>query len=419
MKILLYGLGRGHLIVEKYLKEKHEIVGYVDEFLKEKEYNGVSVYTKECIKNLDYECIVIAIEPNRERKKAYNDLKSLGIKDDRIMDFFDLYMEYYSYRLELPLKRIDKVMSNVHNKLDGIILGISHGLCAINTNHMKGNFCNLAIPSQDLYYNLKQLKHLIKYYKDKADQLQYVIIDMFSYIYFNYDISLTKNAVLYFEESGYRDDECHNFAKNKNFNGTVSEELLKRHEGYVKEAKEKLFNREKRKEKRIFSYLFNMDNVNVNEDFKELGIYDKYVSDIYVRSEREKVITDEEIEQLKLEDKPNSIAVNMFTETVKENIEIFDELLKTIFNLNKDMKVYLVLIPQYIEKEIKVQAEEVEWKPQFYDILYKFREKYKFEILDFKDYEEISAKQEYYYDYGHLNYTGSMVFTELLNNYIY
>ena len=61
MKILLYGLGRGHLIVEKYLKEKHEIVGYVDEFLKEKEYNGVSVYTKECIKNLDKECIVKAI----------------------------------------------------------------------------------------------------------------------------------------------------------------------------------------------------------------------------------------------------------------------------------------------------------------------------------------------------------------------
>ncbi|WP_294345357.1 hypothetical protein [uncultured Clostridium sp.] len=419
MKILLYGLERGHLIAEKYLKKEHKIIGYVDEFYKGKVYNGLNVYSKESINDLNFDYIVIAIESTEVRKVAYEDLKQLGIESKKIVDFFDIYMECYSYKLDIPVKKIDRIMSNVNKPLDGIILGISHGLCGINPKYLQKNFCNLAIPSQDLYYNLKQLKHLIKNYREKVENLQYVVIDMFTYIYFNYDISLTKNAVLYYELSGYRDDESHNFAKNKNFDGTISEELAKIQEKYEKDAREKYSREDVRARKEIYNSLFDMDNVDINEDFKRIGIYDRYVSDFGTRVERERVITDEEIEKLKSEDMPNSIAVNMFSETVKENIEIFNEMLKTIFELNKDMKVYLVLIPQYIEREIKVQKEDLDWKPKFYDILDKFKEEYKFEVLDFKDCEAISAKREYYYDFGHLNYQGSMVFTELLNSYIY
>lgn len=419
MEILLYGLERGHLIVEKYLKRNHKIIGYVDEFFKGKVYNGVDVYSKESINDLKFDYIVISIESVEERKKAYENLLNIGIETNKIVDFFDIFMECYSYRLDVPEKKIDRIMSNVNEPLDGIILGISHGLCGINPKYLQKNFCNLAIPSQDLYYNLKQLKHLIENYKDKIEKLQYVVIDMFTYIYFNYDISLTKNAVLYYELSGYRDDESHNFAKNKNFDGTIAEELAKIQAGYEKEGIEKYSRKDVKEKKEIYNSLFNMDNVDVNEDFKRIGIYDRYVSDFYTRVERERIITDEEIEKLKSEDMPNSIAVNMFSETVKENIEIFNEMLETIFEINKDMKVYLVLIPQYIEREIKVQKEDLEWKPKFYDILDKFSEKYKFEVLDFKDCEDISSNREYYYDFGHLNYKGSMVFTELLNSYIY
>ena len=67
---------------------------------------------------------------------------------------------------------------------------------------------------------------------DLYKNIKYAIIDMYTYTYFNYDISMTNNAVLYYENSGYREDEKHNFDNNKNFTGTIQEELDKRQQMY-------------------------------------------------------------------------------------------------------------------------------------------------------------------------------------------
>ena len=57
-------------------------------------------------------------------------------------------------------------------------------------------------------------------------------------------------------------------------------------------------------------------------------------------------------------------------------------------------------------------------KSRFYNIINSFKLKYKFKVLDFKNCEEISANEKYYFDAGHLNDLGAKEFTKLLNCYI-
>ena len=73
---------------------------------------------------------------------------------------FDLNM---FIRAITPLATVDRVMKNpLHKEYTGMVLGISHAEVGIIPELLTGNFCNLAVSSQDIYYNYITLKTFLK-----------------------------------------------------------------------------------------------------------------------------------------------------------------------------------------------------------------------------------------------------------------
>lgn len=137
-----------------------------------------------------YECIIIAVKDLSSAQDFSNLLKYI------LKDTATIIINFYAmYHISLPLSKVDRVMSNpFHTDYTGMILGISHAEVGVLPQLLHGNFCNLAVSSQDIYYNMKTLKYCMDYYKSKIQNLQYLIFDMFDYSYFNYDTSLCKAA---------------------------------------------------------------------------------------------------------------------------------------------------------------------------------------------------------------------------------
>lgn len=418
MKVIIYGLDRSRKVIERNLRDNCEIVGYCDDFYKLGVYSDKNLIALDEIKDTDFDYIIISSMNEERVEEINNKLINAGIEKDKILKFFSLYKELCTYLLELPLKRSHRILSNMGDDIEGIILGISHGAVDINPKYLDKKFCNLAIPMQDLYYNLKQLKTLVYDYPEKVKNIKYAIIDMYTYTYFNYDISMTNNAVLYYENSGYREDEKHNFDNNKNFTGTIQEELDKRQQMYEDREESSFQDEDKKHQLDVFRLLFDINAMDVTYDYKNINIYKDYCVDFPLRKDREKIISDEEIEELKRTETPSSLQTFQFSKTLAENRTVFREILKLLNEINENIKIYLVLIPEYNERELYLQKQEKFWKESFYRTLEIFREDFKFTVLDFKDYKELYTNRDYYYDSGHLNYKGSVEFTELLNNYI-
>lgn len=418
MKVIIYGLDRSRKVIERNLRDNCEIVGYCDDFYKLGVYSDKNLIALDEIKDTDFDYIIISSMNEERVEEINNKLINAGIEKEKILKFFSLYKELCTYLLELPLKRSHRILSNMGNDIEGVILGISHGAVDINPKYLDKKFCNLAIPMQDLYYNLKQLKTLVYDYPEKVKNIKYAIIDMYTYTYFNYDISMTNNAILYYENSGYKEDEKHNFDNNKNFTGTIQEELDKRQQMYEDEQDTSFQDKDKKHQLDVFRLLFDINAMDVTYDYKNINIYKDYCVDFPLRKDREKIISDEEIEELKRTETPSSLQTFQFSKTLAENRTVFREILKLLNEINENIKIYLVLIPEYNERELYLQKQEKFWKESFYRTLEIFREDFKFTVLDFKDYKELYTNRDYYYDSGHLNYKGSVEFTELLNNYI-
>lgn len=393
MNVIIYGIGSGRIRVEKYLKKCHKIIGYSDSFFGGNNFNDKKFYKPNNLLNVEFDYIIIAIGDGDISKKVFQDLINYKIEKTKILDFY----ENYCYIFRNEFKITNRIMKNTDKSFDGLILGISHGKVGINPKYLSKSFYNFAWGSQDLFYNLKQLNELQKNYKERIKNLQYVILDMFSYTYFNYDVSLTKNALKYFRDVGLDFDELHNFPKD------IIESLKT----------------SRKNQEILFNDLFNSNIINVKDDMKEVGSYDDMYSDFSSKKARNKILSDEEIKTYKRSQIVySSIQKKEFSDTEKENIKVFEEILKTLKEINHNIKIYIVLIPQYKVVEDNLKIMEQEWKIKFYNTLNNFKKNYNFKVLDFKNNEEISSEKKYYYDMYHLNYEGAKRFTKLLDSYI-
>lgn len=379
MKCIIYGLGSGRLRVERYLKNEHDIIGYSDTFYVKDTFNDKKFYKPSELKSVYFDYIIICVGDISARTKIKKELVNYGVKSEKVIEFYLTYRKYINLEKSIREKE--------GNNYESIVLGISHSLYGISKSYLKYKSLKLCAAGQDLFYNLEKLKMNLEIIK----KCKCAIVDMHTYTYFNYDISLGKAALDYILENDFIDN-LHNFNRNSNYN-SIEEELS-------------LLNVQ------AFENLFNVSNIDGLEDYIESGVYSKEYLDIY----DERCLNPENLELRKLP--PSNIQRKIFTNTERENIRIFEDILRTLKQNNKEIKIYLVLIPQYIETENNIKQHEENWKIRFYDVLNKLSEKYEFKILDFKECQEISGDCKYYCDNIHLNATGSIRFTQLLNSYI-
>ncbi len=253
----------------------------------------------------------------------------------------------------------------------------------------------MAVRSQDIYYNYITIDRCMKYYSENFRELNCVIFDMYDYNYFNYDISLLKNAInFYYSQGGIIEDE-HNFLKNKFFEKSLKKEL---------ELKTKVISEQ---EILVRDLLFENIYGGFSELFSDLPREGEYTNTISF---------DEPLPARKF---VSDLVQRRFEDTIKENINTFEKLLKLLKRIKPGIRIICILMPRFYTMELAMQGIMKEWKSEFESIIFQMQELYGIEYLNFKDCKDISNNPHFYKDVNHLNDIGAVAFTSLLNNILF
>ena len=339
---------------------------------------------------LGIDVVVLAFEQESVAARISEIIRLSNTEDTIVIDFYSL-----RYRLASKMKA-DFIMRNpVNDHYDGLVFGISHSEVGIIPQRLgNGIYANLAVGSQDLYYNYKTLEYCLSCYPDKIRSLRTVILDMYDYSYFNYDVSLSAQLPQYLGFGGYNKDQ-HNFIDNKNyksitFNEIVNLALSEHIQGVTEEMVD------------VWEMMFGPDVYSCFECMEHNLLNFKY---------RIEVVSDEKCNEFRLK----SIAEKVFERTVTENISVIRNFFELLTTINPDIKVYLVTIPRFEGVWNKEEIMVRNWKDRFIDIISQLQKDYRFEYLDLSRHE-IATCRYYYHDHSHFNIYGAMRFTDMLND---
>lgn len=339
---------------------------------------------------IKYDCIIVGFKNVGDTQELCVLIKSiLSNNTTPVINYFAWY------EAGIPITRIERTFLNPSkDHFDGMILGISYAFVGILAEKLNLPFCNLAISSQDLYYNLKTLEFCIIHYKHKIPNLKYLIIDLYDYTYFNYDVSLSRNIYDYLEWGGFNLDE-HNLSINKHYITTMetwNDLLIKRKCQYLDLSNVDLWNG-------LFPDVYGYNNY---EDFSNFDHIEN----------RNKIICDEDIEKYVVE---TAIVKNTYEKTIKENIGYLDQLLQLAKQTWPDIKIYLITLPQYVKTREKRKNSYAPWEVQFKSVLNDLNKKHNFIYKSFYDHP-MTQDNIYFHDINHLNYYGAFTFTQLIND---
>ena len=389
--VLVVGNLKDSLLCIKQLEKNGANFALAEEFLNGEpcEYDTISVFD---VKEEQFDLFVVS---EKNAAPIADMLKTeLSVKAEKILPFWQLY------KASLPERICDRVMLDPrYDSYDGVILGLSNVEVGILSDRLKAKFCNLAVSSQDIYYNLKTLEYCCENYYEKLKTLKYAIIDLHDYNYFNYDNSKSVSAIKYLGFGGYNLDE-HNFKKNKNYQGDYS--------SYV-ETLEKL-KLEGVNEIAVANWAVNFPDVHELNNFES---FRPACSDLTLRKA---VVTDEQINSYAYE---RGSIVKIFDQTVKENQKHLEDTLKLLYKINPEMKIYFTVMPKFVEVEALDANNLYKHKKIFFDTVDKMVSKYNAEFFNFKTTTDIMYSRNYFFDAIHLNYYGAIKVTDEINKRIF
>lgn len=375
LKVIIYGLGGGGKLIESLFNyEKAEIIAYADSFSNDLYYNNKPLYNKSRLKYVEFDYIIIATVNDVISEEIVEELKQIGLEKRKLLNFYKLEKCYY---LTLERKE-ERLLSNSNEEISGLILGLSCSYKGINPEFLEGCCYNLSTSSQDLYYSYERLEYVYNNYFDRIKNLKYVILDLYCYDYFNYDCSMTINALNFLKREGFK-LSLHNIKYNKNTD--IYDSLNE-----IYSFKELLcVSKIKYKHK-------------INIDFEnEYGFFPVKKSN-YINTPE------------------NKDSMKFRVKTFSENMLLFDKILSLLYKINSQIKIYCVFLPAFRSKIIHNKSNVV--KKFVFSILETFKTEYKFNILNFRYYKPIVLNKELFYDSFHLNEEGAEVFTKILNNII-
>lgn len=342
----------------------------------------------------NYDCIIIFYEDASLSNDLCEIVKChLSNKNTQIINAYKCHQN-----IQYLLRSQKCILNPQYSYYDGLILGISHAEVGILADRLNGNWCNLAMSSQDLFYNFQTLNFAINNHFDKIKNIKTIIIDMYDYNIFNYDLSLSHNYLSYIMNGGYPYNP-HNFSHNSRID-TTYETIIKYKDHFI--LQNSVPSKDYDTWLDLFPAIYSSDN------YSSFQIY----IDMYSRA---KMLSQKEIDEYKVS---SSIALKEYPATISENKMIFQELLGLIYSTWPSINVLLTLLP--IPTEISNKRSNIykPWENIFNDIINSFSSKYPFHFKSFSYYPLISNDYRLFYDCDHLNYIGAYKFTKILQKWI-
>lgn len=357
-------------------KDIVDIIAYIDLNNENigKYINNRLIISINQLKNYNYDYILLM---DYNYKYINELLRMYSITDDNIIN----YIKFLNITIT-SMEFFDSYYKFINNEknYEGIITGISYTQKSIRAVNFSKKFFNFAGPCQDLYYDYEMLKYALNINELKSS-LKYVIIGL-SYYSFQYDLSqsIYKNRVWYYyiisnSIHNYKNSEFINFIKD--FYKKTNIILNKNHI------------------KIIWEHII---NPNYKSFLKKSSQLKPFNSKILDEKDKAKIING--IKKLFNKDYPN---------TVKENKKIFKDFLE-LLKIN-NIKPIIVTSPQ-TEIYCKYISENI--KNEFKNILYEFKQKYNFQVLDYTYSDKFNDND--FYDFSHMNIDGSIKFTKILEN---
>ncbi len=242
-----------------------------------------------------------------------------------------------------------------------MILGISHAEVGIIPERLSdGCFVNLAMSSQDIYYNYATLRYCAARHPEQLRSMSMLIVDLFDYTYFNYDVSLCREIRNYIVFGGIEDP--HNYYRNKNY--SISWDAL----------------------------IADAQNVQL------------------VKQNRSRIVEDTDVDVF-----PYSCALRTkrFEASVQENVEVFHKLLRLALQINPSMRIVCLILPRFYKTQERLSGVLGRWRGEFLDIMKDVQMRYGAAFLDYTNHA-VSTHRELFYNSAHLNADGAAVFTDLL-----
>ncbi|MEY8338967.1 hypothetical protein AALB16_13260 [Lachnospiraceae bacterium 62-35] len=364
-RIIVYGVSRIELRqdIEHFLDDDYKVIGYSDSYFKSSGVYDRPFIEPDEISSQEFDYILLAAYEEATRNSMRKSLLAYGIPMEKIIDPMIL-LQKNAEKCQFDL--IGDMRSHYQGE-KGLIFGLSYSRKGICKDILKVPFYDCSLPGLDLYYNFQ-----ISRYMERQGLLENVKIALlvFPYHYFVYDMS--KSPAQY--KSGqifsiWRLDDWHHYQQ---VPGAIN---------YVESYR--MFGR---KISEIYcSQWFNIESPMPYQ--REDGAW--------------------ELE-------PTWFA--KYEETVIENKRIFLEFCQRL----KEVGIHPVLVvpPAYLRgmSQTSLQAFN-EKREQFYNIVQEIEEKIgSITMFDYGD--RFSRQPEFFRDLTHLNTTGAVEFTELINKEI-
>jgi hypothetical protein len=344
--------------------------------------------------DLDNESYDLFVITAKETEVIKDMLLERNIKNEKILEFWKMY------NAGIPSRVCDRAILNPKvESFEGVILGTGHAANGILTSQLNKSFCNLAVSSQDIYYNYVTLKYCLENYPEKLQDLKYAIIDMYDYNYFNYDASQSNAIVDYVLSGGITTDE-HNFSKNKRYNKLTFQQFVETIES----------------EK--FAGITDVDFANWSVNFPEiytLSDFEGFGFNDETLKNRTSVVTDEEIDAYNFR---RAVANDVYDKTIDENMKWFEKTLDLLLKVNPEINIYLILIPKFVENETKDAFRMYKHKIIFNEKINTLKKVYNFEYVDFKDISDFMIYRKNFIDPRKFNWYGATKFTNEFNKII-
>lgn len=375
--IVVFGTGKCCLEFNKYIDEcKINILCYVDnneakQGLLFKNKNIISPY--ELLKEIKYDFIVIASQFDDE---ILYQLRKMNINEEKIISFYKFIKKLNLVRsctndYRLLNENINKLLKS--NKIKAIATGLSYGRYGIYCDNLKIKTINLAMDTQDIYYDYAIAEKVIN---NTTSGIKYCFVGL-SYFSFHFDLSKSscKHRCALIYEKLFGDN--HNYDRKK-------DEYLNKIYYFINKFLRDSF---------ICEYIKNIrrDNNELwNNDFSEMELEDKIASGKRVAT---------------IESNKN------YYKTVIENVDI----IKKYFNLLRDNNIKPIVIVYPVTKYY-YDFFDMRLKNEFYTIINNLKNEYNFLIYDYFN-SEIFCDSDFM-DQSHLNIRGAKKMTGILNSLV-
>lgn len=302
-------------------------------------------------------------------------VEDYGIPCEKIIPFY-IYAKRELWQHKMETFKLENVK--------GMIFGNSYAFHAFLEEEIELPFVNLSLPSQDLFYSYQIYSHCMKQYGERLKNIEYIILDLYDYNYFNVDLSRTSHILEYLYYGGLYEE--HNFRKNKIFSQNLANEL------------------------------FDMYKIILERDDPKQRVLES----LFVNSNIQPIIQPNQVWQSIKKDAllPSNVILGtrkIHRDTIEENKKIIVQFVESINKMNENIKIIFTLIPQYITMEETMRPFMKEWREMFFDTISSLCAKYQIEFWSYKENKEISENSAFYWDTRHLNTIGARALTALLN----